>query len=273
MKIRVAHSPDADDAFMFYALARDKMDTGRYDFEHVLSDIESLNKRALRGEYEVSAISIHAYPSVAERYALMTCGASMGYKYGPVIVSRRQPESLKGMEVAVPGKLTSAYLALKLYEPDVKTTVIPFDRIMDAVQGREVEAGVIIHEGQLTYRDTDLEKVVDLGEWWFHETGLPLPLGGNVVRKDLGQKTMEEVTALVKESIVYALKHEDEALDYAMGYSGGLEREKARRFVKMYVNDYTVDYGEDGREGIRQFLKRGHEAGLLKEEPVVEFVG
>ncbi|NOZ77235.1 MAG: ABC transporter substrate-binding protein [Euryarchaeota archaeon] len=273
MKIRVAHSPDADDAFMFYALARDRIDTGRYEFEHVLSDIETLNQAALRGKYEVSAVSIHAYPSVAENYALMTCGASMGYRYGPVVVSREPLEDLEGREVAVPGLLTSACLALKLYEPDIKPKVMAFDKIMDAVQRGEVEAGVIIHEGQLTYQDTNLEKVVDLGEWWYEETGLPLPLGGNVVRKDLGEKTMDEVTALVRESIVYALEHEDEALDHAMKYSGGLEREKARRFVRMYVNDFTVDYGEDGREGIRQFLERGREAGLIGERVEVEFVG
>jgi 1,4-dihydroxy-6-naphthoate synthase len=273
MKIRVAHSPDADDAFMFYALAQDRIDTGGYEFEHILSDIETLNKKALQGTYEVSAISIHAYPLVSKDYALMTCGASMGYKYGPVVVSREPLESLKDREVAVPGKMTSAYLALKLFESDVRTKVMPFDKIMDAVQEGQVEAGVIIHEGQLTYQDMDLNKVVDLGEWWYEETGLPLPLGGNAVKKDLGRQAMEEVTALVRESIVYALEHEDEALDYAMKYSGGLEREKARRFVKMYVNDYTVDYGEDGREGIRQLLEKGREAGLIRHEITVEFVG
>lgn len=273
MLIKVAHSPDSDDAFMFYALTSGALDTGDYEFEHVLSDIETLNKEALKGTYEISAVSINGYTKLQKDYALMTCGASMGYKYGPVILSREPLDSLKGKKVAVPGLLTSAYLATKLYEPDFEAVVIPFDKIMDAVEDGKIDAGVIIHEGQLTYPDTKLHKVVDLGVWWYDETGLPLPLGGNVVRKDLGQKVMEDITRLTKESIVYALEHEDEALDFAMKYAGGLEREKARKFVGMYVNELTVDYGEDGREGIRQFLGRAYDAGLLKEKIEVEFVG
>ena len=249
-RVTVAHSPDSDDAFMFYPLAEGKIDTGNYKFEHVLSDIETLNQRALEGVYEVSAISIHAYPYVADRYALLRSGASMGYKYGPVVVSKSPIESIKGKRVAVPGKLTSAYLELRLFEEDFTPVFMKFDDIINAVEKGEIEAGLVIHEGQLTYEEKHLHKVVDLGEWWYEETGLPLPLGGNVIRKDLGEKSMREVSEHIKKGIIYSLEHEDEALDYALEFGEGLDREGTRKFVKMYVNELTVDYVEEGQIAI-----------------------
>ncbi len=271
-KIVVAHSPDSDDAFMFYALAKGKIDTRGYKFEHVLSDIETLNQKALEGVYEVSAISIHAYPYVADKYALLRSGASMGYKYGPVVVSKSPIESVKGKRVAVPGKLTSAYLELMLYESDFTPVFMNFDDIIGAVEKGEIDAGLVIHEGQLTYEESHLHKVVDLGEWWYDETKLPLPLGGNVIRKDLGERSMREVSEHIKKAIIYSLEHEDEALDYALEFGRGLDREDARKFVKMYVNELTVDYGEDGQRAIELLLDRGYEEGILKEKVRVEFV-
>jgi 1,4-dihydroxy-6-naphthoate synthase len=271
-KITVAHSPDSDDAFMFYPLAKGKIDTGDYEFDHVLSDIETLNHKALEGVYEVSAISIHAYPYVADKYALLRSGASMGYKYGPILLSKSPIESIKGKKIGVPGKLTSAYLELKLYEEEFTPVFMNFDEITNAVEREEIDAGLIIHEGQLTYEKEHLHKVVDLGEWWYDETGLPLPLGGNAIRKDLGEKAMKEVSEHLKNSIVYSLEHEDEALDYALEFGRGLSREDARKFVKMYVNELTVDLGEEGMKATELLLDMGHEKGIIKNKVKIEFV-
>jgi len=274
--IRVGHSPDSDDAFMFYALTHDKIDTGGLRFVHQLEDIETLNRRALSGELEVSAVSIHAFAHLADRYALLASGSSMGDKYGPTLITRepRTLEELRGRTIAVPGKLTTAYLALQLcLGKDVPTTVLPFDQILPAVAEGRVEAGVIIHEGQLYYGDKGLHKVVDLGQWWHEQTGLPLPLGGNVVRKDLGEELVLKVARLIKESIVYALEHRQEALEYALRYARDLDPALADRFVGMYVNDWTVDYGPKGREAVRTLLGRAAEAGLVPKPLQVEFVG
>ena len=273
--IRVAHSPDSDDAFMFYALANDRLDTGNLCFEHELSDIESLNRRALKGELEVSAVSIHAYAYLTARYALLASGSSMGDRYGPRLVAREAfaREDLKGKKVAVPGEWTTAFLALKLYEPEVEHVVIPFDEIMEYVARGEADVGLLIHEGQLTHESDGFSLIEDLGEWWYSETGLPLPLGGNVVRRDLGEKTIREVARLIKASIQYALDHREEALAYALDYARDLPREQADRFVSMYVNEWTVDYGETGQEAVRTLLSRGHEAGVIPHKVEVEFVG
>ncbi len=273
--IRVAHSPDSDDAFMFYALATEKIHTGGFDFAHELHDIESLNQAALEGRYEVSAVSIHAYAYVHERYALLNSGASMGEGYGPTVVSRTRmtPERLGEVEVAVPGEWTSARLALGLYRPGVAVRVVPFDQIIPAVASGMVEAGVIIHEGQLTYRDEGVAKVVDLGEWWKSETGLPLPLGGNAVRRDLGPEVLARLGTILAESIRFGLEHREEALNYALQFGRGLDEETGDRFVSMYVNERTLDYGEEGRRAVQLFLDRGHEAGLLPQRVTVEFVG
>lgn len=272
--IRVAHSPDSDDAFMFYALSEGKLDTGNLRFEHELSDIESLNRRALQGELEVTAISIHAYAFLADKYALLSSGASMGNRYGPRIVSRTRAsrEELKGKTIAVPGEWTTAFLALKLYQPDVEHVVVHFDEIMDYISEGKADAGLLIHEGQLTHDDEGLYLIEDLGEWWYQETGLPLPLGGNVVRRDLGDKTIHEVARLLKASIQYALDHRHEALSYALDYARDLSPELADKFVSMYVNEYTLDYGEDGRQAVQLLLDKGHEAGLIPDRVIVEFV-
>jgi 1,4-dihydroxy-6-naphthoate synthase len=273
--IRVAHSPDSDDAFMFYALSQEKVDTGNLRFEHELSDIESLNRRALTGELEVSAVSIHAYAYISDRYALLSSGSSMGDKYGPRLVAREamRREDLKGKTVAVPGEWTTAYLALKLYEPEAKHVVVPFDEIMSFVENGEADVGLLIHEGQLTHEGEGFYLIEDLGEWWYGETGLPLPLGGNVVRRDLGEETIGEVARLIKASIQYALVHREEALAYALGYARDLPPELADRFVSMYVNEWTVDYGETGRKAVRTLLSRGYEAGVIPHKVEVEFVG
>ncbi len=273
--IRVAHSPDSDDAFMFYALSEDKLDTGNLRFEHELSDIESLNRRALTGELEVSAVSIHAYAYISDRYALLSSGSSMGDKYGPRLVSREPlgREDLKGKTIAVPGEWTTAYLALKLYEPEPRHVVVPFDEIMDFVARGEADVGLLIHEGQLTHESEGFHLIEDLGEWWYGETNLPLPLGGNVVRRDLGEETTREVARLIKASIQYALDHREEALAHALGYARDLPPELADKFVSMYVNEWTVDYGEKGREAVRTLLTRGYEAGIIPHEVDVEFVG
>ncbi|MCS4541635.1 MAG: ABC transporter substrate-binding protein [Euryarchaeota archaeon] len=272
MKIRVAHSPDADDAFMFYALAEGKIDTNGIEFEHVLSDIQTLNQRAISGEYEVSAISIHAYPYVAVRYALMSCGGSVGYKYGPIVVSKRPLKTLKGKVIAIPGMLTTAYLILKLFEKNFTPKVIPFDQIIDEVSKGNVEAGLVIHEGQLFYADKKLYKFIDLGEWWYEETKLPLPLGGNIVRRDLGKETMEKVSRYVRESIKYSLEHREEALNYAIQFARGLGKEKASKFVSMYVNKFTIDYGKEGRKAISILLSKGYEEGIITNKVEVDFV-
>ncbi len=273
--IRVAHSPDSDDAFMFYALSEDKLDTGNLRFEHELSDIESLNRRALTGELEVSAVSIHAYAYISDRYALLSSGSSMGDKYGPRLVSREPlgREDLKGKTIAVPGEWTTAYLALKLYEPEAQHVVVPFDEIMGFVARGEADVGLLIHEGQLTHESEGFHLIEDLGEWWYGETNLPLPLGGNVVRRDLGEETTREVARLIKASIQYALDHREKALAHALGYARDLPPELADKFVSMYVNEWTVDYGEKGREAVRTLLTRGYEAGIIPHEVDVEFVG
>jgi 1,4-dihydroxy-6-naphthoate synthase len=273
--IRVAHSPDSDDAFMFYALAGGLIDTGELEFEHVLADIESLNRAAFDGHYEVTAVSIHAYAHLDERYALLASGASMGDGYGPVLIAREplSASELATVEVAIPGTLTSAALALRLWNPSLRTVVRPFDEIVPAVQRGEVAAGVVIHEGQLTWRDEGLHCVVDLGVWWGEQTGgLPLPLGGNVVRRDLGDELMARLARLLRTGIEYSLEHRDEALDYALGYSRGLDRRKADRFVGMYVNELTVDYGERGRRAVRELLERAHAAGLIPRVPRLDFI-
>ncbi len=270
-KIMIAHSPDSDDAFMFYAFAAGKIDTRGYIFDHYLNDIQSLNDDAETGRFEISAISIHAFPYIADKYALMTCGASMGDNYGPMIVTREpmDPDALSKATVAVPGLRTSAYLALKLWNPHIKTVVMPFDRIMEVVEKGEIEAGLIIHEGQLTWKDRGLYSVINLGEWWYNLTdGLPLPLGGNVVRRDLGDKTMHELNNILREAIRYAIEHKDEALTYAMKYAGEMDAQRAGEFVSMYVNDLTIDYGKRGREAIRRFLSMASERGLVPEVPV-----
>ncbi len=273
--IRVAHSPDSDDAFMFYALAKNLIDTGDLRFEHVLSDIETLNREAFEGTYEVTAVSIHAYAHLDERYALLGSGASMGDGYGPVLVARKEAteEELLSMKVAIPGRLTTAALALKMWNPALQTVIMGFDEVMPAVSSGEVDAGVVIHEGQLTWQDEGFAKIVDLGVWWAEESGgLPLPLGGNVIRRDLGEGMMESVAALLKESIEYSLTNREKALDYALDYGRGLDRDKADRFVGMYVNDLTVDYGERGRKGMQVFLDRAYAEGLIPKVPKLDFL-
>lgn len=275
MKIRVAHSPDSDDAFMFYAINHKKIDLKGYEFEDVLSDIETLNREALKGTYEVSAISIHAFPYVADKYALLSSGASMGDNYGPMIVSKEEfpLEKLSERKIAVPGTLTSAFLALRLFNPDINYEVVPFDQIIPKVKEGKYDAGLIIHEGQLTYKDEGLVCILDLGKWWYEKTGgLPLPLGGNVIRKDLGEKVMKEVSDILRESIKYSLSHREEALEYALKFARDMEKEKADKFVGMYVNELTVDYGERGKEAIVRFLTEAYEKGLIKTLPEIIFV-
>jgi 1,4-dihydroxy-6-naphthoate synthase len=271
--IRVAHSPDSDDAFMFYALARGLLDTGDLRFEHVLSDIESLNRAAREGRYEVTAISIHAYAHLKDTYALLPHGASMGEGYGPVVVSKEplEADALRERTVAIPGEWTSAALALRLWAPGVATVPVAFDEILPKVAAGELDAGVIIHEGQLTYAEEGVHAVIDLGAWWQEETGLPLPLGGNAIRRDLDPETSGRVSTLLRDSIAHGLEHREKALDHAMEYARGLERGKADRFVGMYVNERTLDYGEDGRRAVQLFLDRAHEAGLIPERVEVEF--
>ena len=272
--IRVAHSPDSDDAFMFYALATDQIDTGDIKFVHELQDIETLNRRALNGELEVTAVSIHAYAYLADKYALLPHGASMGEGYGPRLVAREPltRDQLAGKTIAVPGTMTSAYLALKLYFPDAKTVTVPFDEIMDHVVAGKSDVGLLIHEGQLTYQDAGLHLVQDLGAWWAGETGgLPLPLGGNVIRKDLGAELMRRASHLLRESIAYGLGHRSAALAHAQSYGRGLDDAQTDEFVGMYVNQRTLDYGPDGRKAVQLFLDRGYEAGLIPQRVQVEF--
>ncbi len=273
-RITVAHSPDADDAFMFYALAQGKVGHADLEFFHVLEDIQTLNDRARRGVYEVTAVSFHAYAYLADRYALLPHGASMGDGYGPMIVARRpmRPEELRGLRIAIPGTLTTAALALRLWDPVLQHVVIPFDQIPDAVVAGTVDAGLLIHEGQVTYASLGLHRVVDLGEWWTGETGLPLPLGGNVIRKDLGVDLMRRISRLIRDSIQYALTHREEALDYAVQFGRDMDRGLADRFVGMYVNDLTLDYGERGRAAVRRLLALGHERGVIPHRVEQEFV-
>ncbi len=296
--ITVGHSPDPDDAFMFYALAHDKIDTGDLTFRHELQDIETLNRRALRGELEVTAVSIHAYAYLADKYALLPSGCSMGDRYGPMVVAK-QPlvlDDLTGVRIAVPGTMTTAYLALSLLLAGARQTVtvpakipslpwgaigrvklfdyvvMPFDRILGAVAAGEVDAGLIIHEGQLTFQKQGLHLVVDLGVWWQEKTGLPLPLGGNAVRRDLGPDVMKQISGLLKESIRYALAHRDEALTYALKYGRDLDRKLADQFVGMYVNDWTLDYGPRGRAAVSRLLDEGHRAGVIPHKATVDFI-
>lgn len=274
--IRIAHSPDSDDAFMFYALTQGLLDTAGLDIQHVLRDIETLNQAAFQGTYEITALSFHGYAHLADRYQLMPSGASFGDGYGPVVVSR-QPfgrGDLAGMPVAIPGQLTTAHLALRLWQPEVAVTVMPFDEILDAVVTGVVEAGVVIHEGQLTYGDLGLRSVVDLGVWWKDDTGLPLPLGGNGIRRDLPEELKRRLCRLLTESIEYGLDHRQEALGYAVRYARGLEDdpERSDRFVGMYVNDWTRSYGDVGRKAVQLLLDRGHEAGILPQRIEAQFI-
>ena len=272
--IHVAHSPDSDDAFMFYALAEGKIDTEGLTYVHELQDIETLNQRAMKGELEVTAVSIHAYAYISEQYALLPHGASMGDRYGPRLVARAPAtrDQVKGKRIAIPGPLTSAYLAMQMYEPDFEAVFTPFDQIEDAVVNGDVDMGLLIHEGQLTFGERGLHLVADMGEWWFQETGLPLPLGGNVIRKDLGIDLIRKISRHLHDSIAYGLQHRKDALDHSMQFARGLDRSKADEFVGMYVNDSTLDYGEKGREAVRQFLDRGVREGLVKTAVAVEFV-
>ena len=272
-EITVAHSPDSDDAFMFYALATNKIKTGDLKFRHVLSDIETLNQKALKGEYEVTAISFHAYAYLTEKYALLDSGASMGDRYGPLLVSETpmRPSEVKGKLIAVPGTMTTAFLILKLFEPDVRHVVVPFDKVFERVAKRKADAGLIIHEGQLTFSTLGLHKVVDLGEWWHKETKLPLPLGGNVVRKDLGAKLIAQISYTLRKSIEYALEHRDEALNYAMQFARDMKVEVADKFVGMYVNDRTLNYGQAERRAVQLLLDMGHQKKIINQRVRIEF--
>jgi 1,4-dihydroxy-6-naphthoate synthase len=273
--IRIGHSPDPDDAFMFFALAHNRLDTGNLRFEHVLQDIETLNRRALHGELELTAISIHAYASLADRYALLSSGCSMGDRYGPMVVTRQQMATtdLRKARIAVPGTMTTAYLVLRLLLPEgFDFEVVPFDQILPQVAAGKFDAGLIIHEGQLTFQKMGLALVVDLGVWWHERTGLPLPLGGNALRRDLGPATMREVSRLLKESIRYGLEHRDEALAYALRYGRDLDKALADRFVGMYVNEWTLDYGPRGREAVQRLLDEGYRAGVIPRAVQVVFV-
>jgi 1,4-dihydroxy-6-naphthoate synthase len=273
-ELKLAHSPDSDDAFMFYALATKKIRTGNLTFSHMLEDIESLNQKALASVYDITAVSFHAYAYLADRYVLLPSGASFGDRYGPIVVAREQTsgQGLKDRTVAIPGKLTTASLVSRLYEPKIKTLVVPFDQVFDCVARGEADAGVVIHEGQLTYAREGLRKVVDLGEWWHQETGLPLPLGGNAISRNLERKTQLHVAKILKQSIEYALEHREQALEYAMQFGRGLDTPGADRFVSMYVNDWTLDYGERGRAAVQSLLDRGYQKGLIPHQVKVEFV-
>ena len=278
--IRVGHSPDPDDAFMFHALANGKINTGRYEFVHELVDIETLNRRAFAAELELTALSLHAYAHLADIYMLCPCGASMGDRYGPMVVSKepRTIDDLRSLTIAVPGTLTTAYLTLCLcIGQKFRHVVVPFDRIIDAVcageyDGQAIDAGLIIHEGQLTFGERDLKLVVDLGVWWHDRTGLPLPLGANGIRKNLGPQVIRDVNRLLKQSIEYGLTHRQESLDYALQYGRDVDRAKADQFVGMYVNDWTLDFGERGREAVRRLLAEGHAAGVIPKLVEPEFV-
>ena len=271
--ITVAHSPDSDDAFMFYALAKDRIDSGGFEFRHVLKDIETLNRSALEGRYEVTAISFHAYAFLCDRYSLLDSGASMGDRYGPLVVSKRpmKPGELKGKVLAIPGTMTSAYLIMRLFQPDFTPVVVPFDRIFQAVADDRADAGLIIHEGQLTYSSLGLHAVIDLGEWWHRETALPLPLGGNAIRKDLGPAAIGRIARILKQSIQYGLDHRAQALDYAMSFARDMDPRLADRFVGMYVNQRTLGYGAAERRAVRLLLDRGYREGVIDRQVEVEF--
>ena len=273
--IHVAHSPDSDDAFMFYALAEGKVDTEGLTYVHELQDIETLNQRALRGELEVTAVSIHAYAYLADRYALLPHGASIGDNYGPIVVASQEidPSQLANVTIAVPGTLTSAFLALSIHTPNINYEVVPFDKIIEAVTDGNCDAGLLIHEGQLFYSNLGLHKVLDLGEWWHEYTnGLPLPMGGNAIRRDLGEDTIAEVSSMLKESIQYSLDHREDALEYAMQFARDMDPELADKFVAMWVNERTLDYGESGREAVQRLLDEGYERGIIPHKVTVQFV-
>jgi 1,4-dihydroxy-6-naphthoate synthase len=272
-KITVAHSPDSDDAFMFFGLASGAVDTGGLVVDQVLADIETLNRAAFEGKYEVTAVSFHAYAHLADKYALLPHGASMGDNYGPIVVARAGgPTGVKGGRIAIPGTLTTAYLALRLYEPDFEYVVVPFDEIQQAVLDGKAEAGLLIHEGQLTYQDDGLKKIVDLGEWWSERTGgLPLPLGGNIIRRDLGEAMIAKVSKMLHDSIAHALSHREEAVEYALQFGRGLDRAKTDRFVGMYVNDLTLSYGERGRAGLERLMNDAFDKGLIPQRVLVVF--
>lgn len=271
--ITLAHSPDADDAFMFYGLATDKIETGELAFEHQLKDIQSLNVDALNERYDVTAVSFGMYPRIADKYALLSSGSSIGDGYGPIVVSKEPIDArdLSKHVVAIPGENTSAFISLRLFCPDLKWEVMDFNEIQEAVADGKYSAGLLIHEGQLTYHEEGLHKVVDLGEWWKDETGLPLPMGGNAIRRGLGDDLMHRVSDILRTSIKYSLQHRDEALDYAMKFGRGLDKDRADRFVGMWVNELTVDYGDRGREAVREFLSRANAAGLLPEVKSFDF--
>jgi 1,4-dihydroxy-6-naphthoate synthase len=283
-KLTLGHSPDPDDAFMFYAMAEHKIDTRGYEFEHILQDIQTLNERATRGELHISAISIHAYAYVLDKYALLPCGASMGDGYGPMIVARGRDglpdaptddeirEWLGSRHIAVPGAMTSAFLALQLFKKDVRTSQVPFDEIFGHVIAGKSDAGLIIHEGQLTYANEGFVKILDLGEWWLRHTGLPLPLGGNVIRKDIPPAERSVICSILEQSIRHGLEHRAEAVKQSMPLARGMDIPMADEFIGMYVNDYTLDYGDIGRRAIHEFLTRGHEAGLIPAPVELEFV-
>lgn len=272
--ITLAHSPDSDDAFMFYGLATNKINTGDLHFEHLLKDIQTLNEEAMRGTYDVTAISFHAYAYIADKYALLPHGASIGDNYGPIVVSREAatPEDIPRLKIAIPGKLTSAFLALRIFNSEFEYQVVPFDKIIDAVQNGDCDAGLLIHEGQLFYESKGLHKVLDLGEWWHKRHGLPLPMGGNVIRRDLGETLVKEVSRLLRESINYSLSHREDALQYALQFARDMEPDLADRFVGMWVNDLTLDYTERGREAVRRLLEEGFEKGIIPNRVNVEFV-
>ena len=272
--ISVAHSPDSDDAFMFYGLATNKLETEGLKFEHTLKDIQSLNEDARKGVFDVTAISFHAYCYVADKYALLPHGASIGDNYGPILVSseKRGIDEISDLKIAVPGELTSAFLALKIFNPDFEYEVVPFDEIIDRVVDGQFDAGLLIHEGQLFFKEKGLSKILDLGEWWHEETGLPLPMGGNVIKRDLGENLMREVSNHLKRSIEYSMENREDALAYAMQFARDMPAELADRFVAMWVNDLTLDYGERGKEGVRLLLERGYEAGVIPHKVDVDFV-
>jgi 1,4-dihydroxy-6-naphthoate synthase len=272
-RITVAHSPDSDDAFMFYGLASGNVDTGGIEVDQVLSDIETLNRAAFDGKYEVTAVSFHAYAHLVDKYALLPHGASMGDRYGPIVVTRADgPDGVKGRRIAIPGTLTTAYLALKLYEPDFEYVVVPFDQIQAAVAAGKADAGLRIHEGQITYADEGFRKIVDLGEWWAdHTGGLPLPLGGNIIRRDLGPEMIAKVSKLLHDSIAYALSHRKDAVAYAEQFGRGLDKARIDTFVGMYVNALTLGYGERGRKGVERLMSEAYEKGLIPNRVPVEF--
>lgn len=272
--ITVAHSPDSDDAFMFYGLATNKLETEGLKFEHTLKDIQSLNEDAQNGIFDVTAVSFHAYAYISDKYALLPHGASIGEKYGPILVTKepRKTEEISSMKIGIPGEMTSAFLALKLYNPNFEYEVIPFDEIIDAVQKGKVDAGLLIHEGQLFYKQLGLDKLLDLGEWWFEETGLPLPMGGNAIRRDLGEDLMKQVSKHLHRSIVYSMENREDALSYAMQFARDMSPDLADRFVAMWVNDLTLDYGDRGRESVRLLLDEGYNHGIIPHKVEIDFV-